>query len=1115
MSVKRPSANARCPGMAALALLLVAAFASDRASAQDDGGEADDRAALVALYNATGGDGWNRNDNWLTDRPLSEWHGVETDAEGRVAGLALPLNNLRGPLPDEIGELKRLRDLNLTFNELSGELPASLGDLTDLVFLDLQWNALSGGIPSELGKMAKLVRMILATNRLTGSIPGELADLPELRLLTLNNNDLTGPIPSELGNAPAIEVLSLGGNSLSGSIPASLSDLDLAYLDLDFNSDLVGALPAGLDRLAAMKHLSIHGTSVCVPTDADYRRWLDHLPRFHSSGIDCGVEPDASPVIDVAVFFTPTAREAAGGMAEIEAAVDLMVAETNQAYADSGAAQRIALATVEEVRYRESHNSILDLFRMNHPSDGHLDGLHVVRDLAGADIVQLIVGKGTVCGVANSVPRAELAYGITLLACGGLTFAHEVGHGMGLVHDRYVECRGSPSCTLADHYPYSFGYVNPRGLEAGSPAPSRWITIMAYPDRCTHAGASCPQLPRFSNPLQFRGGDPLGRTGDRDAASVDGPADAVRALNNARHSVADFRDAVRFVDDDSPRARGALPDARLELGDPPLIVDAAKAFRDPNGDRLTFAAMSSGLGANRNLVADAKVSGSNVTIRPVASGLTVITITATDTEGSNTTAWQQFNLTVDERGAVDYDVDADGLIEIRSLAQLDAVRYDLNGSGTPVDPTRYAAAFPDARLSMGCDGSCRGYELATDLDFDTNGNGRADAGDDYWNGGRGWHPIGPLPGFDAIFDGNGHTIANLFIEREDDAALFDRIGRNGVARRLGLSDVDVNGGSSAAGLVVTNSGVIHASYVTGRVAGEWAGGLAFSSHGGRVSASYGAARIESDHGGGLVSWNGGWIGASYATGRVTGSGGGLVAVNDGAIVGTYATGRVSPNGAGLVYRGEGDVAHSYWDADTSGLTRSAGGSGRSTASLQAPTGYVGIYARWNLDIDRDERGDDPWDFGTTAEYPVLVVDFNGDGKSSWEEFGDQRGPIPRVEAVTVDDDWLILTFSKDLEETSIPSPRDFTVRVDGVVARVDAVEVDVEVEGREVRLRLADPPFEGQEVTVSYTPGANPIRGVAGPLAPSIDRRAAIIESATSRSFWRGWRLILLGEDKD
>ena len=1118
-SVKRSRANARRPRRRSLAghartvsFLLIAVLACGRAGAQDGDGVANDRAALGALYEATRGDDWNDSGNWLTDRPLSQWHGVTTDAQGRVTELALVDNNLKGPLPDEIGELNRLTELVLIFNELSGEIPASLGELTELAFLDLQWNTLSGPVPPELGSLAKLRHVVLATNQLTGRIPAELANLPALRLLTLNNNDLTGPIPSALGDAPAIEILSLGGNSLSGDVPASLSNLDLRYLDLDFNRDLSGPLPPGLEQLSALRHLSIHGTSVCVPTDSQYRRRLERLPRFDSSGIDCGVAPATRSIVDVAVFFTPAAREAAGGTAAVEAAIDLMAAETNQAYADSGVEQRIALAAVEEVRYRESGNSIRDLFRLNDPADGHLDGVHVVRDLTGADLVQLLVGKGTFCGVANSVPRAELALGVTLLDCGGLTFAHEVGHGMGLVHDRYVECAGSPTCTVSDHYPYSFGYVNPRGLGSGAPASSRWATIMAYLDRCADAGVSCRRLARFSNPLRSHRGDPLGQAGDRDAASVDGPADAVRALNDVRHSVAAFRDRVRFVGDDSPQAVGTLPDVTLQLGDPPLVVDAAKAFRDPNGDRLTFAATSSGVAARGRPVARADTTAprSDVTISPVASGRTVITITATDTEGSNTSAWQQFNLTVDEAGAVDYDADGDRLIEIRTLAQLDAVRHDLDGDGRPDDRARYAAAFPNAGLSMGCNGPCDGYELATDLDLDTSGNGRADAGDDYWNAGRGWRPLRRrLRPFDAVFEGNGHTIANLFIDREGDAALFGRIGRGGVVRHLGLTAVDVTG-SGAGGLAIDNDGVIHGTYVTGRVAGEWAGALTLS-NGGRVSASYGAARIVSDQGGGLLAWNVGWIGASYATGSVTGSGGGLVAVNDGVIVATYATGEVSRNGGALVLRGDGEVRHSYWDADASGLATSAGGTGRSTASLQAPTGYTGVYARWNLDVDRDGRADDPWDFGTTTEYPVLVLDFDRDGNAGWEEFGDQRGPVPRLEAATVVDDWLILTFSKDLEATSIPPPTDFVVRVDGVPVRVDAVEV----EGRDVRLRLAEAPFEDQEVTVSYTPGANPIRGVAGPLAPALDRRPAIVKSATPRSFWRGWRWLLPGEDQD
>ncbi len=48
-----------------------------------------ERAALVALYEATNGPNWVNNANWLTDAPLGEWYGVHTDQLGRVVGLGL------------------------------------------------------------------------------------------------------------------------------------------------------------------------------------------------------------------------------------------------------------------------------------------------------------------------------------------------------------------------------------------------------------------------------------------------------------------------------------------------------------------------------------------------------------------------------------------------------------------------------------------------------------------------------------------------------------------------------------------------------------------------------------------------------------------------------------------------------------------------------------------------------------------------------------------------------------------------------------------------------------------------------------------------------------------
>ncbi|WP_419913057.1 hypothetical protein [Candidatus Poriferisodalis sp.] len=83
-------------------------------------------------------------------------------------------------------------------------------------------------------------------------------------------------------------------------------------------------------------------------------------------------------------------------------------------------------------------------------------------------------------------------------------------------------------------------------------------------------------------------------------------------------------------------------------------------------------------------------------------------------------------------------MDDDGLIEVSTLAQLNAMRWDPDGNGYAYLLDPYAVAFPDAMNGMGCPSSwCSGYELANDLDFDTNGNGEADAGDAYWNGGAG------------------------------------------------------------------------------------------------------------------------------------------------------------------------------------------------------------------------------------------------------------------------------------------------------------------------------------------------------------------------------------------
>ena len=162
----------------------------------------DDRDVLEFLHERTGGDGWTDATNWLTDQPLSEWAGVETDDSGRVVGLSLSHNNLRGPIHPSIGRLDRLVTLDLGRNWLTGTIPAELGELSLLRELVLRVNGLVGALPAELGALDSLRTLNLAVTGVSGMVPASFADL-ELESFLVNGSALCVP-PSLAGWLDAI-----------------------------------------------------------------------------------------------------------------------------------------------------------------------------------------------------------------------------------------------------------------------------------------------------------------------------------------------------------------------------------------------------------------------------------------------------------------------------------------------------------------------------------------------------------------------------------------------------------------------------------------------------------------------------------------------------------------------------------------------------------------------------------------------------------------------------------------------------------------------------------------------------------------------------------------------
>ena len=292
-----------------------------------------------------------------------------------------------------------------------------------------------------------------------------------------------------------------------------------------------------------------------------------------------------------------------------------------------------------------------------------------------------------------------------------------------------------------------------------------------------------------------------------------------------------------------------------------------------------------------------------------------------------------------------YDIDGDRLIEVSNLEQLDAIRYDLDGDGSPddsVDANKYGDAFPTSGTETVCESACNGYELTRSLDFENPGSYASGAVNPAWTTGNGWDPIGSVGRSQFVFDGNGHTISNLFIERIDtqSVGLFSLNHLDGIIRNIGLVDVDVSG-KNGGGLAGFNLGIISHSYATGSVTGSEVGtgglvglnGSEFVIGGFTISHSYASVAVSGDSNvGGLAGHNYGTVMFSHATGSVEGddSGvGGLVGSNQGTVISSYATGSVSGSDlsvgglAGLNWGGR--IISSYATGSVSGSERYVGG----------------------------------------------------------------------------------------------------------------------------------------------------------------------------------------------
>jgi peptidyl-Asp metalloendopeptidase len=216
-----------------------------------------------------------------------------------------------------------------------------------------------------------------------------------------------------------------------------------------------------------------------------------------------GQQPKTFGPIRIMFLYT---KAVAAGAPNIGADIELLMQQLRTAYSTARLGGNFSVTTelayAQEVNYVEAESMGKDLDRLSDSRDTVFRAIHALRDTHKADIVHMLIKAkpNNGCGVGwfNASLRPEYAFSVSDYQCALQNFSavHEIGHNMGMAHDRFVEKDAKPG-----PQEFNYGFV---ALDRGT------RSLMAYNDQCSQQNKNCMRILQLSSPNIKMGDIPYG-----------------------------------------------------------------------------------------------------------------------------------------------------------------------------------------------------------------------------------------------------------------------------------------------------------------------------------------------------------------------------------------------------------------------------------------------------------------------------------------------------------------------------------------------------------------------------------------------------------------------------